>query len=1141
MGADKFEKKAVCLIDKSVRIVHITILLPSGARAAGCGPPPPAWPGSKSVWMEGWEMHNIHRTILLTSAVLLVLALPAAAITVLYQSENTSIHINPPMGEVELQNPLVGNETVRDWVVDEWRDADYSSDPWPTYGDWDVYTAGGHVGGTATRVTMQYGGQSMWTQMLSDCAAVSIHLHGDTFGGIAQILLDGVEEARIDMNTSSPVDVVVLIVRSTYGFVEVKDLGPGIGGEYDDHVSVYGAAGLRSGQLVPGYNHIIPNHGWAPCSDQHNEMISLWLTALGEPAELDTITLQASGTGDDALGISSVRLWGDVNDNGVAEPGVDFLFPLVEPCFYQSDNGTLVLEPEGKLQVDLDQSIPLLITYTMANPPPPNGNTFQFSVTRVAGTGKRSYAPVEWVAFPGYMPSAVKQVGPPGLSFARRRTIPNHEWQPGDDYNEMISLSVAACGDIRWNSITLQASGTGNDAVDIASVKAWKDVDDDGLVDPGTDQLLGSGVYPSDNGTLVMNLSPPPVIYACPPEVPILISYTMSGKVAQPGSLSYSFRVTGASGVDLASGKAAVVNIPPSLTSAIKYISLPAIVFERNHNIPDHTWWWWPSCAADEMISFKATADSEPIQWNKITLKASGTGDDAGDIASVDIWIDQDDNGIADPGVDSLIGSGTYASDNGLAEIVLDPPQFITSISTNVLITHTIARPVVEGKTFHFDLVGVSGTGVGSALPAVLCLRPPDMSSATVRIEQPYLSVARNHSTLDHFWYPNPDQYNEMICLAVTANSDDIRWETLSLLSSGSGNDAADIQSVGLWLDVNDNGSVEVGTDQLIGSGSYNSDNGSLTISVGSGGLIIPKSQTVKTVISYTMRNSIALCSVFQFRVTGASGTALNNGLGIPTRLSPDPLYSARKVVVPLPITIGEAKKLAVGDLVFLESKTVTSDLSSSMSLAYVQEEDRSAGIGVLGGLPPGIVVGDRVSLLGRTGNCGYELVFDLEELMFVSKGELAKPIALGNKATGGGAYGHQLGVADYVVPGKDTVMATGLNNVGMLIRTWGRATGYCGDIFTGGIPVYVGTMLYEYFPAFWVDDGSRLLDGSYDVVPTGVSVGVAVLCPPGFDPPTTWPSGFWTVTGIVRVTPGLSGSPIRILVPRNEADIVRQ
>jgi hypothetical protein len=112
------------------------------------------------------------------------------------------------------------------------------------------------------------------------------------------------------------------------------------------------------------------------------------------------------------------------------------------------------------------------------------------------------------------------------------------------------------------------------------------------------------------------------------------------------------------------------------------------------------------------------------------------------------------------------------------------------------------------------------------------------------------------------------------------------------------------------------------------------------------------------------------------------------------------------------------------------------------------------------------------------------------------------------NRTLGGAQMGRQQGVVDqYSFPRK---MATGLNNIGLLVSTWGKVTA-------------VGT------DWFYLDDGTGLDDG-------GVNTGVFVHCPNVVRP---------GLNRYVRVT-GISGceiqqgSPVprRVLRPRRQSDI---
>jgi len=135
----------------------------------------------------------------------------------------------------------------------------------------------------------------------------------------------------------------------------------------------------------------------------------------------------------------------------------------------------------------------------------------------------------------------------------------DHVWydDPGqsDIYNEMLQLFFQAGGDtVIVTSLTLQASGTGDDATDITRIRVVHDVDGDGEDDADSssvDLLLGAGTYPMDNGTVTLVLDTP---WRLPPSglSHLLFSYQMTSGPCPKGA-TYRFSVIGAqlSGVSL--------------------------------------------------------------------------------------------------------------------------------------------------------------------------------------------------------------------------------------------------------------------------------------------------------------------------------------------------------------------------------------------------------------------------------------------------------------------------------------------------------------------------------------------------------------------------------------------------------------
>jgi hypothetical protein len=91
-----------------------------------------------------------------------------------------------------------------------------------------------------------------------------------------------------------------------------------------------------------------------------------------------------------------------------------------------------------------------------------------------------------------------------------------------------------------------------------------------------------------------------------------------------------------------------------------------ATVGAISHAVPDRT----VSAGSSNvvMLRFSLNSNTSDVELNELTLRASGTGNDAGDIRSVKVWVDLNANGDIDAG-EPQIGTGNFATDN--AELVL--------------------------------------------------------------------------------------------------------------------------------------------------------------------------------------------------------------------------------------------------------------------------------------------------------------------------------------------------------------------------------------------------------------------------------------------------------------------------------------
>jgi hypothetical protein len=186
------------------------------------------------------------------------------------------------------------------------------------------------------------------------------------------------------------------------------------------------------------------------------------------------------------------------------------------------------------------------------------------------------------------------------------------------------------------------------------------------------------------------------------------------------------------------------------------------------------------------------------------------------------------------------------------------------------------------------------------------------------------------------------------------------------------------------------------------------------------------------------------------------------------------------------PGSIGVAKSQMNGMTVRIESAVVTAGWPD---IFYIEACDRSCGVRVRE-TGHGLMEGDRVDLSGimRTNADGERYV--QSEGASKSGSAWVEPLGTSSKGVGGGDwyYGELTGIGQ-----KGLWNAIGLNNIGLLVRTWGRVTA------SGTDPRAAISWMY-------LDDGSNVQDG------TGVA---GVYCEAGFGvtPPTV--GSYVSVTGI--------------------------
>lgn len=207
-------------------------------------------------------------------------------------------------------------------------------------------------------------------------------------------------------------------------------------------------------------------------------------------------------------------------------------------------------------------------------------------------------------------------------------------------------------------------------------------------------------------------------------------------------------------------------------------------------------------------------------------------------------------------------------------------------------------------------------------------------------------------------------------------------------------------------------------------------------------------------------------------------------------------------------------KQLLTNAEVSLSNKVLSTSSTDLANRLYIQDTDRSSGILLWfdGTVPSGLSPGDRVDILGVVGSVSGERAIMNPIVTRTTSSFVPRPLAMNNLAVGGGAFGLQGAVVNkYALPQK---MAAGLNNIGLLISTFGKVTAVASNYF-------------------YIDDGSKLRD---DTGNTGIRVS---FNPDIIQRPDT--GQYVSITGIssCEFVPGSTTKRRRVLLPRVQDDIV--
>lgn len=258
---------------------------------------------------------------------------------------------------------------------------------------------------------------------------------------------------------------------------------------------------IATGQYTP-YESNITN------ASMDVEMLQVEISAVcpDDVLQVNSMAFAASGTGDEAVDISAVSLYKDVNDNGIIDAED---IQIGESKTFAADNGAIIFDQINET-LNNGETKTFLISYTFS------GNAQlekQFSLELMSSAGLNvtivSDSSSAYIVGEYPVAGATKTVSDEGtiavaagphMPFAS--SLAKNEPDAG-----MLQLAVMVSDvedvDVSWIAFTSSGTGIENDDIKTLGVRLIEDTDGDGVADEGEAQIGTRQTFHSDNGSVI--------------------------------------------------------------------------------------------------------------------------------------------------------------------------------------------------------------------------------------------------------------------------------------------------------------------------------------------------------------------------------------------------------------------------------------------------------------------------------------------------------------------------------------------------------------------------------------------------------------------------------------------------------------
>ncbi|MBK6683948.1 MAG: hypothetical protein IPG45_05695 [Deltaproteobacteria bacterium] len=572
--------------------------------------------------------------------------------------------------------------------------------------------------------------------------------------------------------------------------------------------TVGGSLRVAAGPANPAGGTILPN-------STDVAMLQVVVEAVFEPITVTGLSLRASGSGNEVADLTRARLFVDTNNNGQLDPVGDL--PLGAPATYAQNDGLLVFSFAGRT-LAAGTGERWLVLYDLAGAAPA-GSTFQLQLqnnTDVAANAPSGPLPqASGAPVVGGVRTVLGR-----LSVARTANSPPARTVRRDGVDlPILGLNLSGNGEaFSVSQLRFTAAGSLDDVSELDHLSLVLDADASGTLSAADSALGTPGTFSGDDGTVTfsgLGLNVPPT-----GNVTLLVLARLNGTAS--GGNTFRINLSTASDLTATGLGGRVINDAVGLPVGSHPITIGGVL-EVGLGAASPIARVVPrSSAPTSALQLRLVANYEPVTLTRLTLHASGSGQDATGLAQVELSLDGNADGLASPG-EPVLGVGTFPGDDGALTFTLNQPIQVGPALFLLARVRTSNAPI-GGQTFRLGLDPATDVGSSSGSGAVVTVGAPVLGAILTAGGGFVVELGSNNPAGN---LVNQALQNVPVAqLSMLSDNEACTVQSLTLRAIGSIHDRLDLTAVRLLRDVNGNGQVDFADVAIGAPATYSADDG---------------------------------------------------------------------------------------------------------------------------------------------------------------------------------------------------------------------------------------------------------------------------------------------------------------------------